>query len=323
MPHMKHLANNGTTFFNAHSTPLCAPSRYVLLSGNYQHHGRLNGGVWKLGSYGQFKEKQMSIAEVLKTQGNYHTAVMGKWHLGGRIQPNGLQGDHATMLSNKNHNFEIPIKQGAKSLRFDSSLISMSGIQGPPYSFFRNDYLNTNSIKDWKLGSYNMPFGKSKIIKPGEGDKNWDSTAYNMILVNETNLFLDRHMRKRPNDPFFAYVALGAAHIPHTPPNTFLNGDPIANQYKTVHIDMLSVIDMTLGALTKGLEDRELLENTIIIFTSDNRGLSPIKTGSDKYNHHSSSKLRGYEGSPYEGGHRVPFIIRYDGVIPAGKKKIV
>jgi len=321
MPHMEDLVRNGTTFFNAHSTPLCAPSRYVLLSGNYQHRGHFNEGAWDLGSYGQFIGKQMSIAEVLKTQGNYHTAVMGKWHLGGRIRPNGLQGDPKKMLSNNKHDFKLPIQQGAKSVGFESSLISMSGIQGPPYSFFRNDFIDTNPIKYWDLGSYDVPFGKSKIIRPGEGAKDWDSTVYNMILVNETNHFLDRHMRKRPNDPFFAYVALGAAHIPHTPPNFFLNGDPIANQYGTAHMDMLSEIDMTLGALTKGLKDRGLLENTIIIFTSDNGGLNPKTTGSDKYNHHSSSKLRGYKASPYEGGHRVPFIMRYDGVIPAGEKE--
>jgi len=320
MPFMEDIVNRGTTFFNVHSTPLCAPSRYLLLSGNYQYRGRNIAGEWYLGDNGQFQKEQMSIAEVLKTKGNYHTAVMGKWHLGGRIQPDGLQGKMNNTLSSPMHNFTLPIKQGAKSLGFDSSLISMGGIQSPPFSFFRNDYLEEKSIKFWNSGEYNMTFGKSKIIKPGEGAQDWDSTAYNMILVNETNRFLDRHMRNRPNDPFFAYVALGAAHKPHTPPNTFLNGAPIAGQSPTVHMDMLSELDMTLGALTKSLEDRGLMEDTIIIFTSDNGGQGTV-TGSDKYNHHSNSKLRGQKGSPYEGGHRVPFIMRYDGVIPAGGKE--
>ena len=83
MPHLKNLVAEGVTFTDAHSTPLCAPSRYMFLSGNYQHRGVRYPSIWNLNyKYNQFKPDQMSIAELLKNNG-YDTAMFGKWHLGG------------------------------------------------------------------------------------------------------------------------------------------------------------------------------------------------------------------------------------------------
>ena len=83
MPHLQSLVDTGTVFTDVHSTPLCAPSRYVLLSGNYQHRGSLYGGTWQVNHVaGQFRDGQQSIASVLRSN-NYHTSMTGKWHLGG------------------------------------------------------------------------------------------------------------------------------------------------------------------------------------------------------------------------------------------------
>lgn len=83
MPHLKNLVAEGVTFTDAHSSPLCAPSRYMFLSGNYQHRGVRYPSIWNLNyKYNQFKPDQMSIAELLKNNG-YDTAMFGKWHLGG------------------------------------------------------------------------------------------------------------------------------------------------------------------------------------------------------------------------------------------------
>ena len=84
MPNVQKLVDEGITFTDAHSTPLCSPSRYVLLSGNYQHRGYLVGSTWKMNyQSGQFRNGQLSLADVFKA-GGYHTAMMGKWHLGGK-----------------------------------------------------------------------------------------------------------------------------------------------------------------------------------------------------------------------------------------------
>ena len=85
MPHLQNLVDTGTVFTDVHSTPLCSPSRYVALSGNYQHRGYMYGGTWKVNyQSGQFRDGQQSIAEVLRSN-SYHTAMMGKWHMGGKL----------------------------------------------------------------------------------------------------------------------------------------------------------------------------------------------------------------------------------------------
>ncbi len=86
MPNLEDLVAQGTTLTDAHSTPLCAPSRYVLLSGNYQHRGKRYAGVWTMNyETNQFREGQQSIAEVLRDNG-YDTAMFGKWHVGGKVK---------------------------------------------------------------------------------------------------------------------------------------------------------------------------------------------------------------------------------------------
>ena len=140
-----------------------------------------------------------------------------------------------------------------------------------------------------------MPQGESIIPYEGEGSNNWDSTAYNMILVNETEQFLDRHLNEHPDKPFFSYVALSAVHQPHSPPNKYLDGSPIAGEYDTKHNDMLLEMDKVVGSLIQMLEERQLIEDTIIVFTSDNGGLG------SKFSNFSSGNLRGSKGSIYEG----------------------
>ena len=83
MPNLQNLLDEGTTFTDAHSTPLCAPSRYMFLSGNYPHRGVTYSGLWNLNyKSNQFKKRQLSIAQVLHDNG-YGTGMFGKWHIGG------------------------------------------------------------------------------------------------------------------------------------------------------------------------------------------------------------------------------------------------
>lgn len=166
-----------------------------------------------------------------------------------------------------------------------------------------------------------MPAGMSKIISSGEGAIDFDSSAYNMILVNKTKSFVNKHMRNRPNDPFLTYVALGAVHVPHSPPDKYLDGLPISGEYSTRHMDMLKEMDMVVGSITETLEANNLLNDTIILFASDNGGLGD-KHGSSEFGHFSSGPLKGAKGSILEGGHRVPFIMRWDNsIIPKAEKR--
>jgi len=185
------------------------------------------------------------------------------------------------------------------------------------YSFatvgYKKKDLNDNTY--WEKGEYSMPLGTSIVDSEGEGANDWDSTAYNMILVNETEKFLDAHEKNHPEKPFFTYLALGAVHVPHSPPDTYLDGSPVAGEHDTLHKDMLGETDKVIGSLMKILEDKNLIHETIIVYTSDNGGQA-FQTN------YSSGPLRGYKGLVYEGGHRVPMTIRWDnGKVPKGERR--
>lgn len=333
MPNLESLLDHGTTFTDAHSTPLCAPSRYVLLSGNYQHRGTKFGGSWAVNYEGnQFRERQKSIARVLRDN-DYATAIFGKWHLGGKVPL--AKGATAKVkatpskefiISDIKHDWTKPMEQGPWDIGFQNSYVTLAGVQNPPYVFLRNntvDMMDLNRVKFWPTGNYSMPQGVSKIDSPGEGHEDWDSSAYNMIVVNETEKFIDDHLRVNASQPFFAYVALGAVHIPHSPPDKYLDGTPIAGQHETPHMDVLSEVDKVVGSLIQKLEEKKVLEDTLIIFTSDNGGLDP-DSGSDgvRTGHYSGGPLRAEKASIYEGGHRIPMTFRWDnGNIPKGEKR--
>ena len=226
-----------------------------------------------------------------------------------------------TLINATGHDWTRPMEEGPWDIGFETSYITAGGIQSPPYAFIRNNTLDVplGDIIKWHEGDYKMPRGLSSIKSQGEGSKDWDSTSYNMILVNETNAFLDENKEK--DDPFFAYVALGAVHLPNTPPDHFSDGSKVAGEYGTPHMDVLLEMDKVVGALVQSLRDREMLEDTIIIFTSDNGGLNQ-ETRSDVYGHYSNGPLRGAKGEVYEGGIRVPLTFRWDnGLIPKGETR--
>mmetsp|Transcript_23261 Transcript_23261/g.28576 ORF Transcript_23261/g.28576 Transcript_23261/m.28576 type:complete len:555 (+) Transcript_23261:54-1718(+) len=328
MPNLMRFVRKGVTFTDAHSTPLCAPSRYVLLSGRYQHRGVKPKGTWGINykKKNQFKMGQKSIAEVLRNNG-YNTGMFGKWHLGGVVptkegfNPSGQTGNSKTMLTNKNNDWSKQLGKGPKHVGFNKSYFSIEGIQRFPYVFFRNDLLETKveDVKFWNGGTYNMTKGESKIIQAGEGAKSWDSTAYNMKLVTETKRFIKIHKKKKPQDPFFAYVALGSVHRPHSPPRTYFDGTPIAGKYPTPHMDVLGEMDRVVGSLFRYVKKKGLLDNTIIIFASDNGGYH--ETVSEQHGHHTNGPLRGHKGMIYEGGHRIPMMIQWENHIPKGETR--
>ena len=248
------------------------------------------------------------------------------------VDDNSLWGMKKTLipLTNEIHDWSQPLEDGPNQLGFDTSYISMSGIQRPPFVFFRDEVIDlpnwnrTEPIKEhvffWRKNNYETPTGITKITaQGGEGSKVWDSAAYNMIVVNETEKFIDQHLSINGQDkPFFAYVPLGAAHKPHCPPYNYLDGTPIDGTHETAHMDVLAELDKVVGSLIQMLDNRQVLEDTIVVFTSDNGG----SDASELYNHFSSGPLRGHKGSVYEGGHRIPLTIRWDnGGIPKGESR--
>lgn len=332
MPNIDNLHEKGVTFIDAHSTPNCAPSRYMILSGNYIWRSVIPNGKWELNNANEnsFTPYQKSIAQTLRDDGGYKTGMYGKWHMGGGVQrPEGSKINRKKILTDPAHDWSGQLIQGPHTIGFDRSLITISGIQNQPYAYFRDGFLDIDPAvaKLWKTGSYEMPHGTSEIPPrmSGEGAKDWDSSAYNMIIVNETMDFINNHLKDDSDDPFFAYLALSAVHHPHTPPNAYIDGSKIKDLYQTRHMDMLHEMDKAVGSLVTLIEEKGIANDTIIIFASDNGGLDSDRnlwqTGSNFFGHRSSGGLRGSKGSIYEGGHTVPLIVRYDNHFPQGEER--
>lgn len=211
MLNLKNLQASGLTFHNCHSTPWCSPSRYELLSGNYPHRGNKAFSSWGFKEEAnQFYNYQKSIAQLLKEEANYHTAMMGKWHLGARA-PGSFDNCEENLLTCNDMDWTKKIEDGPNDIGFDESFYTIHGIHNPPFSFIRNGYIETDpsNVTYWNAGSYTTSNGESIIAISGEGDINWDTTQFDQLLVKEANIFLDNHLEKRSEDPFFLYIALG------------------------------------------------------------------------------------------------------------------
>ena len=183
------------------------------------------------------------------------------------------------------------------------------GIQGPPYIAFRNGRLDGNpeDLIEWEPGSY----GNSVIPTKGFGFKQWDSSAAGPNLIHEATGFIDRHVEADTGKPFFMHYCTESCHVPHTPPKTLAGKSCTRGKQEIAHLDMLLEADIQLGVLIDHLRAHGILENTLILFTSDNGGLSRGKPGHKLLGHNSNAPLRGSKATIWEGGHRVPLIAHW------------
>ncbi len=311
MPNLEKLAAEGMNFTNAYSpTALCAPTRYSVMTGNYTWRGRAEGGTWMFWQPPQIPDGQKTIGDILQAQG-YRTAMFGKLHLGANFYKTGsneyAQNDNDADLSRK-------FEDGPTSYGFDYSYLTLAGVQNQPYAYFENDMLvgDPADLMTWQAGTY----GNSTINKTGIGMPYWDSSQIGPILAQKAIDFIDEtHQMNIANGsqtPFFVYLSSPAAHSPHTPPDTFL-GTPVKGVTgMSARADMIYELDVTLGKLIEAAEDRGLLGNTLVIFTSDNGGTGG--SGSSdfvEFGHDAIGGLNGKKGEPLEGGFRVPFVAKW------------
>jgi arylsulfatase A-like enzyme len=307
-PNLDRLAAAGMRFTDAHtSASKCAPTRYSLVTGNYQWRGQLDFGNWEYRTGSQILAGQRTLADVLG-QAGYATAMVGKWHLGGNVYIKN-RNTFATQSTAENLiDFERGFVSGARAHGFDYSYTLLRGMQGSPYAYFENDRIvgNPAQMKHLEAGRD----GESIVQYAGIGMPDWNSAQVGPKLVRAATDFIVAHdaanRRAGTRTPFFLYYTSQSMHSPFTPPANLL-GTPIRGT--TGHGragDMLREVDVAFGKLIAVLEARGLADNTLIVFTSDNGGITNLA----RYGHDSMAGLRGYKGDSYEGGHRVPLIFK-------------
>ncbi|CAA6690018.1 MULTISPECIES: arylsulfatase [unclassified Lentimonas] len=305
-PYLDKLATQGMRFTNGHSSSgICTPSRYALLTGRY-HWRDFHGIVQSFGK-SVFKAEQLTLPEMLQEAG-YHTAAIGKWHLGwdwDSIRKPGTKGTHFEAFD-----WEKPIADGPLAHGFDH-YFGDTVINFPPYAWIEDDRML--QIPDrMKKDSLWKPLKEGKWeARPGPMVTGWDPYEVLPEMTRRAVTYING--RKEAKEPFFMYFAFPSPHAPIVPTEEF-EGTSEAGPYG----DFVVQTDWTCGQLLQALEDNGLAENTIVIFSADNGAEHYAYPRAMKYDHWSSEPFRGAKRDTYEGGHRVPFIVKWPGVIESG-----
>jgi arylsulfatase A-like enzyme len=299
-------------FTDAHSSSgICSPSRFALLTGSY--HWRRQHGI--VGPFGKpfFKDTDITLAQVLKSKG-YRTACIGKWHLGWdwvfNNAPSGevMQwGEMRKVYRSGDIDWSKPVGGGPLDRGFDY-YFGDGTINFPPYAWIENDRFI--EVPSEEMGMDVTGFETKEgnwEFRPGPKVKGWDPYK---VLPTLTEKTLDWINKQDKEQPFFLYFALPSPHAPIIPNDQF-DGKSRAGAYG----DFMFQTDWVVGQLTGALKERGLEKNTIVIFSSDNGPEAYAWKRAETYQHFSMGNLRGLKRDVWEGGHRVPFIIKWPGQV--------
>lgn len=323
-PNMDRLAAEGVRFTDMHSADsVCTPSRYGLLTGRYCWRTRLQRTVLFNYEPPLIEPDRLTLASLLKRRG-YRTGMFGKWHLGlGFAVKDGKQVSFDSPLPwyagpdpeaevGASIDFSVPVSGGPTDLGFDEAFYTAGcSTDQEPFCFIQN-----GAFLGMEKAIYRHPAGS---WRSGMTAENWVNETVDVRFTQESTAFIERSDEASPNRPFFVYLAMSAPHSPHLVPR-FAAGQSKAG----VRGDMVWLVDWAVGEIMAALEDRGLTDDTLLIVTSDNGPLrgslepgAPERTATVSNGHRSTGELRGFKGRIYEGGHRVPFIARWPGAIPA------
>lgn len=308
-PHIDRLAREGMKFTDGHSSSgVCTPTRYSLLTGRYHWRTHLQKGV--LGGFSRplIDQDRLTLGGLFGQNG-YHTACIGKWHLGmdwplkdGEVAND--DGNFSKPFDDVSRvDYTAPIQNGPADVGFDHFYGISASLDMFPYVWI-HDRLPTEVATETKA-----------FHRPGPAGKDFEAIDVQPGIIDHTIEYIGQRAEPaKQGKPFFAYVPLAAPHTPIVPTPEW-QGKSGINPYA----DFLRQIDADMGRLLAALDKHELTDNTIVIFTTDN-GCSPQAKFDEllKAGHNPSHIYRGHKADLYEGGHRVPFLVRWPSKVKAG-----
>lgn len=301
-PHIDKLAKEGMRFTDAHSpSAVCTPSRYGLLTGRYPFKTGINKPVF-LKTPLIIETERKTLASLAKDAG-YSTAVVGKWHLGfGSKTPT---------------DWNQPLKPGPIELGFDYFFGVPVVNSHPPFVYMENH--NVLGLDKSDPFVYGKTAKTQKVHeKMGYREIGGADAAHALYKDEKVGVTLTEKavnwIKKEKNNPFFLYLATTNIHHPFTPDKQF-KGTSEAGVYG----DFTHELDWIVGQVNKTLKELNLDKNTLIVFTSDNGGMFN-ESGQEAWGmgHPINGELLGFKFGSWEGGHRVPFIVKWPGVVQPG-----
>ena len=308
-PHLQAMADEGITFLDAHSSSsVCTPTRYGVLTGRYNWRSRLARGVLSGTSDHLIPAERATVAHLLRDAG-YHTQMIGKWHLG-------WDWAKADKKAGKwqNIDFTQPVKNGPDINGFDGYYGHCGSLDMAPYVWVDTGKVTAIPEREEGVTREQDPYG---WYRKGPIGVDFEIVQ---VLPHLFEKSID-HVKQRAVDakngkPFFLYLPLPAPHTPIVPVPPFKDASGI-NPYA----DFVMQVDHHMGELFAALKEAGIDDNTIVFFTSDN-GCSPQGNfeALAEHGHDPSAGFRGHKADIYEGGHRVPFIVRWPAGIDGGQQ---
>lgn len=293
------LASQGMRFTDAHAAAAwCVPSRYGFLTGRYPFRTKMN---WRQRSI--IDPGQPTVASLLKKRG-YRTGMVGKWHQG-----------FDNFIAWNQQGYRGALRGGPVDHGFDYYYGIPASLDIPPYFYIKNDHA-VHPPTDTIEASYSKGVTaiQGAFWRPGKIAPGFVHSQVLPRLTHKALDFIGQHEREHRDQPFFLYFALTAPHTPWLPSKSF-RGSSRAGAYG----DFVVQVDDVIGQIMKKVQQEGIKNNTLFIFASDN---GPVWFTKDvkHYDHRSTAMLRGMKIDSWEGGHRIPFIVRWPEKIKAGSK---
>ena len=343
-PNIDKLAVEGMRFTDAHSSSaVCSPSRYTLLTGRYHWRTRLQKGIVPVFGPPLIAPDRLTVGGLAQQHG-YQTACIGKWHLGWDWPiPEGTRAMFVpkqikVTATDENRKvwqgvFSQAIPGGPTAHGFDE-YFGVDIPNWPPFCFIEND--RTIGIPT-EFGSGRL-FGKNQASRQGPSLKNWALEDVLPALGDRSVDFIERMAKS--SKPFLLYIPLTSPHTPLSVTKEWKGKSGLG-----LYADLVMETDAIVGRVVDALEKNGAADNSLIVFTSDNGcapyvGNTTIDQASDttfnpwpwdrdlrenmpifaieEKGHFPSGSLRGYKSDVWEGGHRIPFIIKWPGKVKAG-----
>lgn len=307
-PNLDRLAAEGMRFTDAHSSSgICTPSRYSLLTG--RHHWRDFHGIVNAFGPSVFKKNQLTLPGMLKEKG-YTTACIGKWHLGWDWNAIRKPGTPKNSALHGDFDWSKPVPDGPLDHGFDH-YFGDEVINFPPYAWIADNKLVKPPDTQLSAVLPKAPKEGAWECRPGPACSDWDFYQNLPTLTRKATEYIAS--RKGEDQPFFLYVPFPSPHAPIIPTDDF-DGKSKAGAFG----DYVTQTDDACGKILAALRDADLDDNTIVIFSADNGAEIYAHERDRKFDHWSSSPFRGIKRDLYEGGHHVPFVVKWPGLPRAG-----